>query len=344
MNQDIVSVLSIAVAALFLLITLGSLITNTPAGSKSLKISVNPFQAWNRNQKPFPCVTDHENSSGGIYYVRIPRTSAKGVSVSKRIAGLEGRLLDLPAESCKVSADVAPMRAIHQEIDKRDKDNSFLWSIIRSPERRAISHFGLRLRNNEVEATTESFVNDLRTSVSYQPNVMLKFLSMEDTKSMQTEEEYAGLVQNILSEYNFIGVEERLRESLVALSMVIGTNVNHVVYDFSRCLSDDIPDWVTPEMALYLESEEWRQRQGGDYMLYSAVDKALDLTIQKLDKNEFNSRLATFDSIMTKWSEASSIIKGSPGCGAAFNGKHHADLIEWVNDLPERFRKQLIAN
>ena len=51
MNQDIVSVLSIAVAALFLLITLGSLITNTPAGSKSLKISVNPFQAWNRNQK-----------------------------------------------------------------------------------------------------------------------------------------------------------------------------------------------------------------------------------------------------------------------------------------------------
>ena len=235
------------------------------------------------------------------------------------------------------------MRAIHQEIDKRDKDNSFLWSTIRSPERRAISHFGLRLRNSEVEATTESFVNDLRTGVSYQPNIMIKFLAMEDVKATGSEEMYASLVKDILSEYNFIGVEERLRESLVALSMLIGTNVNHVIYDFSRCITDDIPDWVTPEMALYLESEEWRQRQGGDYMLYSAVNKALDLTIQKLDRTEFNSRLAAFDSIMTKWSEASSVVKGIEGCGAAFNGKHHADLIEWVNDLPERYRKALIA-
>ena len=51
MNLDTIKVLSIAIATVFLLSTLGSIITNSPTGAKTLKISVNPFQVWNRIQK-----------------------------------------------------------------------------------------------------------------------------------------------------------------------------------------------------------------------------------------------------------------------------------------------------
>ena len=258
-----------------------------------------------RHQKPFPCVTDNDESNGGIYYVRIPRTSSKGVSVTRRIAGLEGRFSHLPeGKSCKVIAKDSPTRAFHQKIYQRDKVNSFLWSMVRLPERRAISHFGLRLRSKHVKATTESFINDLKTSVSYHSNVELRFLSMNDISESESKYAYVSLVSNILSEYNFIGVEERMKESLVALSMLIGVNVNRVIYDFSRCISDTTPEWLTSEMSSYLESDSWKSRQAGDIMLYNTVNKALDVTIKQLDQEEFNARLKAFDILISDWTEA----------------------------------------
>ena len=79
---------------------------------------------------------------------------------------------------------------------------------------------------------------------------------MEHVSTDESEETYAGLVNDILLEYNFIGIEERMKESLVALSMVIGTNVDSVIYQFSRCISEGPPEWMTPGMFSYLESEK----------------------------------------------------------------------------------------
>lgn len=340
---DIVSIFSLSTAGVCLLVTLFSLSSTKtlPYGGK--KLAVKPFNVWDRRKRPFPCIVDNDNSTGGIYYVRIPRTSSKGVSVTRRIAGLEGRLLDSPeVNDCRAYAEIAPTRAVSKKFHERDKTNSFLWSMVRLPDRRALSHFGLRLRAGEVVATTEAFINDVENSVPYHPNVEIRFLSMEDVSADESEETYAGLVNDILLEYNFIGIEERMKESLVALSMVIGTNVDSVIYQFSRCISEGPPEWMTPGMFSYLESEKWMTSQAGDYILYNAVNMALDLTINRLNQAEYNARLDQFDIIMLDWTVASTVIKGWSACGAAFDGKHPADMNEWMEGLPPGRRRAVL--
>merc|ERR1719232_2318143 len=42
------------------------------------------------------------------------------------------------------------------------------------------------------------------------------------------------------------------------------------------------PKWLTQGMSEYLESDEWKEKQSGDFMLYRAANEALDATIQIL--------------------------------------------------------------
>lgn len=276
------------------------------------KQSIHPFKVW---KGKFPCVTNRDSPSG-IYYVRIPRTSAKPASVSKQIAKAKAKLAQAP-NVCNVNDGKIPLAvASDQRIAQRDKSKSFLWSMVRHPARRAVSHYDMQLRLGEVKTTNEHFINTLKKSWSYLTNVQLRFL-VENDDVHTVEDNVDELVSTVLSEFDFIGVQERMNESLVTLSMLLGLNLNDVIYEFSTfCLSsDDQPKWITTKMLNYLLSSEWMNKQKGDYELYHSANKALDLTIQQFDSKEFYSNLKEYEVLLDFWSDVSSEAYGSPGCG-----------------------------
>jgi len=300
-----------------------------------IQITVDAFEPWNRSETPFPCVTDSKDSKDGIYFIKVPRTSHIGASVTYRIARFEERL-NLPRR-CKINDANKPIKALDQKLWTRNKTKTFLWSMLESPEIRAIKRFDLMVRTKRAEATIEAFVND--TSITpYIPNTQLAFLSIDTRISgFDSIEHYASLVKNVLAEYNFIGIDERLHESLVALSMLIDIDIGHVIYEFTNCAftnyaANNLRRYITPEMDSYLKSKKWKTRQSGDYLLYNAVNKALDLTIASLDSEEFNARLKKID----QWNKASVIVKGKHGCGVVLNRKFPEELGELSEILSAR--------
>ena len=47
-------------------------------------------------------------------------------------------------------------------------------------------------------------------------------------------------------------------------------------------------------MQEYLDSDEWRAQNYGDYLLQSVANRSLDLTIERLGRERFNNALAEF--------------------------------------------------
>ena len=102
------------------------------------------------------------------------------------------------------------------------------------------------------------------------------YLTTNPDISLETTSEIASNVQSVLNEYNFIGVYERLYESLVVLTMLIDVEVSEVLFDFiplthSCCGSLEKPEWVTEGMENYLQNE-FADQNSGDFVLYNAVN------------------------------------------------------------------------
>merc|ERR1719401_3342614 len=107
-------------------------------------------------------------------------------------------------------------RAYELNIEFRNKLKSFLWTGIRHPSNRAISHYGM-LRNKN-ETSVKDFISKMRLEthksfLSFHSNFQLEFLSPKRILNQRTtNEEYMDIVQDILDEYNFISIYERLDE------------------------------------------------------------------------------------------------------------------------------------
>ena len=60
------------------------------------------------------------------------------------------------------------------------------------------------------------------------------------------DEEIAHYVQDILDEYDFVGIYERLHESLVVMSMLTGMNINDVIFNYKPIHSSlEEPSWLS---------------------------------------------------------------------------------------------------
>jgi len=125
--------------------------------------------------------------------------------------------------------------------------------------------------------------------------------------------ELLSVLNSTISEYNFIGTYERFEISLVVLSMIVGVSVQDVLFPYlnSRCGSNEKPSWLTDVMEGYLDSEDWIYHENGDFMLYEAVNRSLDLTIEKLGKETVLKRLKDFRRLIQIGTKA----VGERGCG-----------------------------
>lgn len=211
----------------------------------------------------------------GFLFVKVPKTgSTTAAGVTLRIASRvaerwqkqqqqQHQNVTAAADSSAAASWAPPVicrnriqHAVVQDMryDRRDRAQSVLWSLIRDPTTRMVSHyyhFHVSRRNKD-PADYGEFERFFASRIGYLTNFQLKYLSLwpfdEDvmtavggtgggegtassSSSSYTDPEYfVNLINKILQEYDFIGVMERTDESVVALQMILGLETEDVLY------------------------------------------------------------------------------------------------------------------
>jgi Sulfotransferase family len=136
--------------------------------------------------------------------------------------------------------------------ENRDRSRSFLWSIVREPTARAVSHYFHTLvsRRNR-NASDESFLKFLHSQAKAFPldfeDYQIKYLSFRYLPRMnRSSYDPVEEIHSILQNYDFVAITERLDESLVAMQMLLGldaediAHVKYVVAGSTRSLQGGI--------------------------------------------------------------------------------------------------------
>jgi len=209
---------------------------------------------------------------------------------------------------------------------------SFMFSTIRDPGARAVSSvfFHLISRSNN-EPTDDIILNYLRTRTDKhygsrsngQGGFQLRYLAMEEipefsawngtidpTRVLNPHQVYQN-VQHTINEYDFILVTERMDESLVCLALLLGIDVGSVIVTSSKVAGKNyhlgkpagkplicvptVRSFVSPAVHSYLQSDEWRAANFGDYLLYQAANASLDYTIENvIGRESFESTFSEY--------------------------------------------------
>lgn len=265
----------------------------------------------------FPCVVPPDDkwwhplvlrspAHEGLLFVKEMKTGSSTMAgVTIRIArNVASRLYNGKHRLCKLRFDHTSASKL--EYGNRNKKKSFLFTIIREPTSRAISQFfHFHVSREKVEPTDVNFKENLLKH-PYLDHYYLRDLSVK--RFIPRINSTVETVNDILSEYDFIGITERLDESLVAMQMILGLETNDLLYlraksnggyddaaTQNRTCTYIVPSFVSPGMQeFFASSKEWNDRTAGDVLLYNAVDKSLDLTIDQLGRAEFTKKLKLF--------------------------------------------------
>ena len=113
-------------------------------------------------------------------------------------------------------------------------------------------------------------------------------------------------VDEILADYNFIGITERMDESLVVMKILLNLEFNDILYLSAKGNGgfDDgayrnichyiVPSHVTPAMKEFFAGPVWKKIIDGDTLLYKAAERSLDLTIDAIGRDEVERHVAEY--------------------------------------------------
>jgi hypothetical protein len=189
------------------------------------------FEPW-PNDLPLPCYKPDANWSmwdtqntptpEGIFYLKPYKTGSSSASgINLRIARNLAKRLGKDYDICKARFDHGPgyYPGLHL-FKNRSPNKSFLWTALRDPTRRAVSaffHFGVgRKKRNTTDASFIDFLNE-----NHPPFEDYYFGALHSRgKFYRDKYDAADTADEIFSQFNFIGVTERLDESAVVLMML----------------------------------------------------------------------------------------------------------------------------
>jgi hypothetical protein len=193
-------------------------------------------------------------------------------------------------------------------LKERRRDDSFTWTVLREPTKRAISEFyHFEVSRNKVSSSDESFIKYLTKGEHsrIQRNLYLRVLSIDYSYSV-FDEDAPSIINAILSDYDFIGITERMDESVVALAMLLNLPLGDVLYLDAKGhggYDDGVynntcvyikPSILSPRMRNFFGNEYWTDMIKWDRLLYDASNRSLDLTIDGLGRDAFNKNLIKF--------------------------------------------------
>jgi hypothetical protein len=204
--------------------------------------------------------------------------------------------------------------------------HSFMLSSVRHPEKRAMSGIFFFIYSNSPDSVpTDDHVQKMLnvhgvTASQGMGGFQLKYMTVDGIPSFDvTKNREATTVHNktralehvekTLSHYNFVIVTERMDESLVALAMLTGLELEDVIVTSSKLAGDYFlknvgknrgrciksrSAFVSNATRAYLDSDSWLAKNYGDYIMHAAVNQSLDLTIESLGKIRFDRSLADY--------------------------------------------------
>jgi Galactose-3-O-sulfotransferase len=280
-----------------------------------------PFAPLPKDQSwcvPRPIVQDEHafnaTSKAGLYLVKIPKTaSSTAAGVTIQIARNVMARNKHPTMECTHHVE-------HGQAHVDREDPFFLWTVVRHPVKRAVSHyFFMTVSRLQVNATSEGMMTQLqqyknlqfrqlaRRRVNYDDSNNTTSVEIRyplDALETTTENIMEMIKRDILDKFHFIGVSERLDESLVVLKMLLQLEMPDVVVLSSKvnggldagglhgiCVRIQ-PAFTTPEVDQYL-AQEFSVRNF-DFLLHAVANRSLDLTIDALGRDRFQTELQTY--------------------------------------------------
>lgn len=260
------------------------------------------------------------NSGDGFYFLKVAKcASSTGASVTLRIArNVAKRTSSVNnVTMCRVQARHATGRSIRWINNKENgTKRSFVWTMIRRPTSRLVSlYFFSAISRRGRAYSDEAFTSFLRRGRNF-TNHIVQGLAPKPIKNY--ERVVPDAMNAILHEsYDFIGLAERMDESIVALQMILGLQASDVLFLNSKTAGgyDDgsignrctyiQKSYVTPTMKEYFESPDYKRSQRNDELLYKAVNRSLDLTIDELGYDRFREKLYEFRALKSAVSQSS---------------------------------------
>ena len=171
-----------------------------------------------------------------MIYIKVPKTGSStlsGINLRISIENYNGEKVHPFKERC--SELHQHYRAASVEINKRERDSTYLWTFIRDPTsqfRSAFFHF--RVSRNGDEPTLQKLREYAVSQYTKRDYPQMSFVLPDEPKINKTRGSLIGnateMVEDILNKYDFIGVNERFDESLVVMRLLLGLNAGNIFF------------------------------------------------------------------------------------------------------------------
>lgn len=281
------------------------------------------------------CFAKDQKSDGvhafGLLYNKVPKTASSTITgIIYRLAHRLSHKRQLQKnmflnQTCHCEADHKPGYIVGRVYGQRDRNASFLVASIRDPTQRAVSRYFHRPNRGTMLSFfanyTKFSINSQFGSVSHgMGGFQLAYMSMTPLEPLSAFdpmypnqvkdiEKVHRIVHQILQDYDFIIPIDRFDESIVVLQILLGMELEDIVYISSKQTGDYImygsyprkvkckkieKKMIPQDVDLYLHSKEWYVKNYGDHVLLEAVRQSLDLTIDMIGRDTFDLALKKF--------------------------------------------------
>jgi hypothetical protein len=262
------------------------------------------FPVWNRSTTAYSWCHPFEKKNSGILFVKIPKcASTTGTGVALRIADTLGRRLLGNNSHCFARSHHGSAEKTEQKYLSRKADRSVLWSILRHPARRALSHYFFFVASRQSTDVTEAMIQEFMRKDRWQ-EYQTAYLRLKQFNTREQE------IEHLIKNYDFLAISERMGESLVVLSMLLKVPLADVIvmpskeaggYDDGASKKGCVKikqKWTTPKIDEYLEGDFLKGNF--DYLLYQATNASLDRTIDALGRNEVEAGVKLYYELLKK--------------------------------------------
>ena len=310
-----------------------------------------PFRQW---CKPSRYENLEENTYNkdtkeleGLLYVKVPKTA------SSSIAGVVMRIHDL--HHCDVIYEHTKNKG--HDFLNHSLSKSFLIASVRKPSSQILSYiqyFGLVTKSTSDNAVMNALHGRRLKLKDGKGGYQFRWLSLKETEDipkfmtsspenrtiLPQPEEVHRHVRELVNEYDFLIVAERLDESLTAMALITGLDIATVFiasskvagsFNLARFISNPRKQNllntcqrqfklnVSDSIKSYLKEDvEWRLLNYADELLYKTANESLDRTIDKrIGRERFEKSLLVFRKMVERAREFCGVRMGT---GCSING------------------------
>lgn len=207
--------------------------------------------------------------------------------------------------------------------ENRHKNNSFLWSMLRDPTNRAISHYFFHeISRQKQKNTITNFRKSMLSSRKSRLENKNYYINLHSFNKIPKCDANNGTIirkvaNNIIQNFDFIAITERFDESMIILKMLLNLTIGDMLYvnsaksnggyddgAYGKCTHIQ-PTNLTKEMQEFIQnSQEWNNDTiKWDLELYKAANKSLDLTIDSIGRELVQHELNIFKKAQVKVKE-----------------------------------------